>query len=145
MKCYNKINHSNPEVIEMDFQQQPNYNNYSYQVPPTRRNMAMEAAALVLGIISIASGCCLYSALICGALAAILALLSRGGEKTMSRRAMIGFWLGISGIIITIVLYVFTYFAAIEMYGSLENVLRAYCDMYGLDYESLYGDMPLLQ
>ena len=43
----------------MDFQQQPNYNNYSYQVPPTRRNMAMEAAALVLGIISIASGCCL--------------------------------------------------------------------------------------
>lgn len=129
----------------MDFQQQPNYNNYSYQVPPNRRNMAMEAASLFLGVFSIATGYCLYGALICGALAAILALLSRGGEKTMSRRAMIGFWLGIAGILITIVLYIFSYYAIIEMYGSMDNALRAVYDSLGLDYESLYGDMPLLQ
>ena len=114
----------------------------NYTPMPNRRNQAMETAAFILGIISIASGCCIYSALLCGALAVILALLSRGGERTLSRRALIAMLLGIAGLTITITLYVLTYFAAIEIYGSIENLLRAYCDMYGLDYELLYGDLP---
>lgn len=118
--------------------------NFSYQIPPTRRNLAMETASLVLGIIAIASGCCLYSGLICGALACIFAFLSKGGEKTLSQRALIGFWLGIIGIVGAIICYVIMYVMTIEMYGSLENVLRAYCDLLGTDYDTLFGANPLL-
>lgn len=43
----------------------------------------MEIAAMTLGIISIVSCTCLYLAIPCGALAIILASLSRGGQMCL--------------------------------------------------------------
>ena len=97
----------------------------------------MEVASLVLGIISISTCTCLYTGIICGALAVMFALLSRGGQLRLSPRANIGLWLGI---VATGALYIFAYVFAISQYGSLENLLRAYCDMYGIDFEAMYGD-----
>lgn len=133
----------------MDFGQNPNnqsYGNNYYQnnfIPPVpnKRSAKMETAAMVLGIISLSTCSCLYASLVCGALAIILALLSRGGENTMGTHAKIGLALGIAGLVLTILFYAFAFAVAIETYGSLEGILRAYCDMYGFDFEELYGDM----
>ena len=122
-----------------------NSENENRNTPPVRqvntnRSQGMEAASLVLGIISISTCTCLYTGIICGALAVMFALLSRGGQLRLSPRANVGLWLGIAGIVATGALYVFAYVFAISQYGSLENLLRAYCDMYGIDFEAMYGD-----
>ena len=133
----------------MDFgpnENHPPYGNYYYQnnfVPPVpnKRSEKMETAAMILGIVSLTTCSCLYISIVCGALAIILALLSKGGENTMGSRAKIGLGLGIAGLVLTILLYTFAFAVAIETYGSLEGILRAYCDMYGFDFEELYGDL----
>ena len=101
----------------------------------------METAAMILGIVSLTTCSCLYISIVCGALAIILALLSKGGENTMGTHAKIGLALGIAGLVLTILLYALAFAVAIETYGSLEGILRAYCDMYGFDFEELYGDL----
>lgn len=121
------------------------YNSENTNTPPirktnNRRSEGMEVAALVLGIISLSTCSCLYTGIICGALAVMFALLSRGGQMRLSPRAKTALWLGIAGMVVTTALYVFAYIFAINQYGSLENLLRAYCDMYGIDFESMYGD-----
>ena len=122
-----------------------NSENENRNTPPvrqvnTKRSQGMEVASLVLGIISISTCTCLYTGIICGALAVMFALLSRGGQMRLSPRAKAGGWLGIAGIAATGALYVFAYVFAISQYGSLANLLRAYCDMYGIDFEAMYGD-----
>ncbi len=133
----------------MDFGQNPNnpsYGNNYYQNnynPPVwdKRSAKMETVAMVLGIVSLGTCSCLYASIVCGALAIILALLSRGGENTMGTRAKIGLGLGIAGLVLTILFYALAFAVAIETYGSIEGILRAYCDMYGLDFEELYGNL----
>ena len=49
-----------------------------------RRSQRMENAALLLGVIGAATFCLVYPALICGSLAIVFALLSRGGERTLT-------------------------------------------------------------
>lgn len=112
----------------------------SFYQTANKRSDAMEAAALVLGIISIATCSCLYTGIICGALAVMFALLSRGGQMRLSSRAKAALWLGIAGIAVTTALYAFAYMFAIHEYGSLEHLLRAYCEMYGIDFEAVYGN-----
>lgn len=107
-----------------------------------KRSHSMETASLVLGIVAISCG---YTSVICGALAIIFALLSRGGETTMGSKAKVGLGLGIAGFIIALLICVAFAFAY-NYYGGLDGLLRAYCDMYGLDYQEMYGDYaPLLQ
>lgn len=116
------------------------YNNYENRNNNINSSNAMEVAALVLGIISISTCTCLYTGIICGALAAIFASLSRGNHEKMSPRAKAAFWLGIAGLSLTAILYAVAYIFALSQYGSLEGLLRAYCEMYGIDYDSMYGN-----
>ena len=51
-----------------------------YPIYEDKRSNGFATAALVLGIVGIATGCCVYTGIICGALAIIFALLSRGGS-----------------------------------------------------------------
>ena len=55
----------------------------------------------------------------------------------MSPRAKLGLILGIFATVVTIG----AVSIALEEYGSFENILREYCNMYGYDFEELYGDM----
>lgn len=104
-------------------------------------SIKMETAAMVLGIVSLATCTCLYVSIVCGALAIILALLSRGGQDCLSTHAKIGLGLGIAGLALTILLYATAFWVAFSTYGDLEGILRAYCDMYGLDYEEFYQEL----
>ena len=54
-----------------------------------RRSQRMENAALLLGVIGAATFCLVYPALICGSLAIVFALLSRGGEIDAMERVIV--------------------------------------------------------
>lgn len=108
------------------------------------RSKKMETAALALGIISITTCSCLYISILCGALAILFALLSKGGACTMSSRAVLSLWLGIIGIAVTVLFFGVALGSSIATYGSLENALRAACEMYGYDYEELFPPLLLL-
>ena len=113
------------------------YSNYNNSYNHTR-SQSMESAALTLALISVIGCTCLYVSIPCGALAVIFALLSRGGTCSLSRRAMTALCLGLAGLVICGVFYAYSYYTMIHSYGSLQNAIRAYCDSYGLDYESLF-------
>lgn len=117
--------------------------NEKYYRPPVynKRSQTMESAAMILSVLSVAMSSCIYISLICGALAMMFALLSKGGELTMSSRARIGFWLGAIGIGLTIVLYVSAVMSILDQFGSLENYLRSTSEMYGIDFEELFQEM----
>lgn len=98
----------------------------------------METAAMTLGMISVITICMVYPALICGALAIMFALLSRGGEMTVSPRAKTGLILGSVSLGIVALMFVYTIVTAYVVYGGLENMLRETYQSMGLDYESLF-------
>lgn len=100
-----------------------------------------EAASWALAIAAVFSCLFFYVSYILGALAIVFALLSRGAQMKMSPKAKLGLAIGIFAIILTTVLTVGAVYIAIEEYGSIENILREYCNMYGLNFEEMYGDM----
>ena len=112
-----------------------------YTMPVRPRPNHMETAALVLGIISAATCSCCYLSIPLAALAIVLALLSRGGKMKLSQKAKIAIILAIVGLVLTVILYTISFYIAFSEFGDIEGILRAYCEMYGLDYEALYGDM----
>lgn len=118
----------------MDMQNQPN-NNF-YQLGSNRRSERMEVTAMTLGLIAILSCTCLYISIPCGALAIILASLSRGGGMTYGARAQLGLIFGIIGLAATIILYG-TFAVVLHEYGSIESILRASAEMSGMDYQEL--------
>lgn len=120
----------------MDIQNQPD-NNTLRQPGPTRRSERMEVTAMTLGLIAILSCTCLYISIPCGALAIILASLSRGGGMTYGARAQLGLIFGIIGVAVTVVLYGIFFAAALYQYGSIEGIMKAYSDMAGMDYNEL--------
>lgn len=101
----------------------------------------METAAFVLGIVSLATCACIYTSVVCGALAIMFALLSKGGATSMSNRARYALILGLIGLIATIIMYMTTFAYAIHTYGSIENLLKEYCNLTGMDFNELYGDL----
>lgn len=104
--------------------------NPNYSIYEDKRSNGMTLAALVLGIIAIATGCCVYTSIICGALAIMLALLSRGGEMTMASRAKVGMILGIIGIVLGILMLVAAVALAIVQFGGFENYMNSYMEYY---------------
>lgn len=100
-----------------------------YSTYEDKRSRGFTTASLVLGIIGIATGCCVYTGIICGALAIIFALLSRGGEKTMSNQAKVGLALGIVGIVTGILMLVAAFAVVIAEFGSFENYMEYYFDL----------------
>lgn len=104
-----------------------------------KRSQTMELASVVLGGISIATSCCIYAALFCGALSIMFALLSRGGEMTLSQRAKIGLILGIVGLGTTILIYAYSFAVLLAQYGSWENLLDGMAVLSGFDsFQDMY-------
>lgn len=115
--------------------------NYQYyRQPPQenkRRSRNLENAALILGIIAVVTPCVVYPALICGALSIAFALLSRGGELTLTPRAKAGLVLGSIGLAFVVLLFIYTLIIAKVYYGGFENMARQVYGSLGLDYDAL--------
>jgi hypothetical protein len=75
-----------------------------------------------------------------GAMAILFALLSRGGRMSLSAKARNALVLGIAGIVITVVITGVSFYIALQEAGSIEQLLREVCEMYGYDFETLFGE-----
>ena len=122
----------------MDFQSDDNFSG-QYR-PPVRPQDAMLTASIVLSVIAIATTCCIYASIICGSLGLILALLSRGQQKTLSPQGKLAVMTSTAAIIISILATVILFAMTIREYGSVDNFLKAYSDIV----ESMTG-MPLFE
>lgn len=103
----------------MDYQ--PDFNQNRYE---DKHSSGLATASVVMGILSVATFCCIYSSIVAGALAIIFSLLSKGGETTLDSKGKIGLILGIIGLVTTIVLYIFIFASMLQYYGSFENMLN---------------------
>lgn len=121
---YQNVPERNPE--NNNYQYQPQDSNSRYN---SKHSQGFATASLVMGILSIVSGCCVYSALPLGALAIIFALLSRGGEMKLDAKGTVGLWLGISGVIITITVTIFLLVYTINFYGGIDEFMKYYNEL----------------
>lgn len=122
-----------PEGMEM-------YNEYYNQYGKPRENPRsepMEYASLILGILALVGCTCIYLSLPCGAIAIILATLSRSGEMAYGSKAQAGLMLGIFALVFTVLLYGVSFAALLYEYGSIEGILDAYSELAGMDYNEL--------
>ena len=130
-----------PENEGSNNNQNLNYD-FNQSLPPNSRVIRLnmfEAASIFLAIGAVLSCAVFYGAYIMGALAILFALLSRGGQMKMSSKAKFGLIVGIFAIVLTTVVTIGSVYIAIEEFGSLENALREYCQIFGLDFEQEFG------
>lgn len=102
-----------------------------------KRSRRMETAAFILGIIAIATPLLVYPALICGSLSIVFALLSRGGEFSLTSKARTGLILGSIALAIVILLFIYTLVIANVYYGGLEEMAREVYAGMGIDFDAL--------
>lgn len=102
-----------------------------------RRSKRLENAAFICGIIAIATPCVVYPAFICGALAIVFALLSRGGERTMTSRAKLGLTLGAIGLGFVTLLVIYTVVYAYVYYGGFWEMARDIYASMGIDLDAM--------
>ncbi len=88
------------------------------------RSAGMSVASLVLGIIGLSMGCCIYPPIIFGSLAIILALLSRGGEMHMNSYAKAGLALGIISMAFGALFLIYSFFTLMAEFGGIDGYLR---------------------
>lgn len=113
-------------------------NNYYYQMPmPPKKQNGMETAALVLGIIGLVTSCCIYLSVPCGALAVILAFLSRGAatdQQPASKNSKIAILLGslsvILSILILIAMFVITFASGQLDFDTYMQEIEKYNELY---------------
>lgn len=109
---------------------QPGNNGYAdFRPPADKRSQAMTSAAIVLSVIAISTICCFYISFVCGSLGIIFALLSKGGELTMSPNAKTALTISATAICLTIILTIASFVAVILRYGSLDAFLKAYTEL----------------
>lgn len=106
-----------------------------------RHSARMESLSVFLGAASLFTICFVYPSIICGALGIVFALLSRGGETHLSKRAKTGLILSASALVIIVLMFVYTFVFANVYYGGIENMLRESCKMLGLDYNALFSSI----
>lgn len=103
-------------------------NQYS-QMPTDRRSAPMTTAAVILSVVAVSTVCCVYLSFPCGILGIIFALLSKGGEQTMSPNAKTALWVSVTAIVLAIMLLVGSFLMLIIQYGSIEGFWKAYMEI----------------
>lgn len=99
------------------------------QMPADRRSVPMTTAAIVLSIIAVSTVCCFYSSFICGILGIIFALLSKGGELTMSQNAKTALYVSTAAVVMSVMLLAGSFAMLVLQYGSIDAFLEAYMEM----------------
>jgi hypothetical protein len=97
--------------------------------PADKRSIPMTTAAVVLSVIAVSTICCIYVSFLCGILGIIFALLSKGGESTMSPNARTALIVSVFAVVMTVLLLAASVFTLILQYGSLEAFWNVYMEM----------------
>lgn len=106
----------------------------------------MALASLILGSIAVVTSGCIYLALVCGALGIIFALLSRGGEMSLTSKGTAGLVLSSAGLILTLLIYTAAFLFIISRFGGIDAFMQEYMELYnGGSIEELYQSMGIIQ
>ncbi len=116
-----------------------NFNPYTNQTQARVKLNYFELFAYGFAIASIFCCSIIYMAYLFAGFAILFALLSRGAQMQFSPRAKRALLIGIGGIVLSTVLFIATYLYLLEVYGSLEGILRAGSEMMGIDFETEFG------
>lgn len=112
--------------------------------PPKGAGMA--AAALICGIISLAGLLCLFPGFLCGGLAIVFALLSKGKESRMLPTAKAGLTFGSIGIVLAVIIMASSVYMVFSNPDLMKQYEMLYEQMYGSDFEDdmngIFPPMP---
>lgn len=112
--------------------QQPDDN--SYQNNMDKRSAGLATAALVLGIVSLVTIFSIVTPYVCGSLAIILGLLSKGGETTVDGHGKAGIITGtIALCLITLILFIF------GVFGSEDNAVNSFEREFRMEFQNEYN------
>lgn len=112
--------------------QQPDDN--SYQNNTDKRSAGLATAALVLGIVSLVTIFSILTPYVCGSLAIILGLLSKGGETTVDGRGKAGIITGtIALCLITLILII------LGAFGSEDNAVNSFEREFRMEFQNEYN------
>lgn len=95
----------------------------------------MASASLLLGLAAVFTTMAVFPPLICGSLAILFALLSKGYGKKMITQAKIGFACATGSICLTVVLF----FTSFSLLLSNPDILVEIGKQYDATCESMYG------
>lgn len=127
----------------MDMEQNKDQINH---VIPNKRSEGMALASLILGVFAIVTSGCIYSAIVCGSLGMILALLSRGGEMAFSSKGLAGLALSGIGLFLTLLIYAAAFAFILNRFGGMDAFIQEYMKFYnGGSIEELYKSMGMIQ
>lgn len=123
----------------MDFQQELHASDTPNQ---NKRSKNMAIASMILGIVALVTCCCIYSAMICGALGIILALLSRGGNDALEAQETAGLILSSIGLVLSVAIYIGIFVVTLRQYGGIDGFLQEYMRLYdAATMEELYQSL----
>jgi len=95
----------------------------------------MATASLLLGLAAIFTTMTVFLPIICGCLAILFALLSKGYGKRMITQAKVGLAFGTGSLVLTVILF----FSSINLLISNPDLLIEFGKQYDATCESLYG------
>ncbi len=111
-----------------EFQSEPeNSFHENYNLYHDKRSQSFATAGFVLGLIAALTPYFVFTSLICGPLAIIFGLLSKGGEMTMDTKGKVAVSLGIIGLVLTVLIMLVAFRVVIlDEFGGFENFLKYY-------------------
>lgn len=111
-----------------EFQSEPeNSFHENYNLYHDKRSQSFATAGFVLGLIVALTPYFVFTSLICGPLAIIFGLLSKGGEMTMDTKGKVAVILGIIGLVLTVLIMLVAFRVVIlDEFGGFENFLKYY-------------------
>ena len=99
----------------------------NYNLYHDKRSQSFATAGFVLGLIAALTPYFVFTSLICGPLAIIFGLLSKGGEMTMDTKGKVAVILGIIGLVLTVLIVLVAFRVVIlDEFGGFENFLKYY-------------------
>ena len=118
-----------------------NFNPYTIPHNTTVKPNFFELFAFGMALASIFSSSIIYMSYMFAGFAILFALLSRGQQMKFSPRAKKAIFIAIGGILLSTVLFVASFLYLLEVYGSIEGILRAGSEMMGIDFETEFGGL----
>lgn len=111
-----------------EFQSEPeNSFHENYNLYHDKRSQSFATAGFVLGLIAALTPYFVFTSLICGPLAIIFGLLSKGEEMTMDTKGKVAVILGIIGLVLTVLIMLVAFRVVIlDEFGGFENFLKYY-------------------
>ncbi len=127
-----------PDPASYDYGGPYQYDPSAVPPPPSEDNApsGFASASLVLGILSLVLGCCLYVSIPLGGLGILFAILSKK-TADMEGRAKAGLGLSIAGLVLSILLTIVAVFSFVAYSTRTGMDIDEYMDQY---FQGIYGE-----